>query len=99
MSLLSADCSDLARDMQDDVGVVSGCLLQAFEGFRGRENDQFEPSLFSFALYRIHEGSAPVNPLPMISWRHFKGIFSSMETWLADDVFQGLITRWPRRFC
>ena len=42
--------------MQDGVGGVSGCLLQAFEGFRGRENDQFEPSLLGFALHRVHDG-------------------------------------------
>ena len=42
--------------MQDGVGVVSGFLLQTFEGFRGRENDQLDPSFPGFALHRVHDG-------------------------------------------
>src|SRR5215472_3570194 len=42
--------------MQNGVGAVRGCLVQAFEGFRGGENDQFDPPLLGCALRRIHDG-------------------------------------------
>jgi hypothetical protein len=42
--------------VQNGVGVVSGFLLQAFESFRGRENNQLDPSFLGFALHGVHDG-------------------------------------------
>jgi Carbon-nitrogen hydrolase len=42
--------------MQDGVGLVSGFLVQAFEGLRGGQNDEFDPSLLGLALHRVHDG-------------------------------------------
>ena len=53
-------CSCLASDMQNGVGVASGFLVQAFEGFRGGQNDQFDSSLVSFTLHIVHNGKGAV---------------------------------------
>ncbi len=42
--------------MNDGIGIVSGFLAQAFKGFRGGQNDQFDPSLLGLALHRVHDG-------------------------------------------
>src|SRR5262245_60174972 len=46
--------------MQDGVSVVSGFLVQALEGFRGGQNDQFDSSLVSFTLHIVHNGKGAV---------------------------------------
>jgi hypothetical protein len=46
--------------MQNGVGVVGGFLLQAFEGFRGGQNDQFDSSLVGLTLHIVHDGKGPV---------------------------------------
>ena len=59
-ALLLARCFCLARDVQNGVGFASGFLVQAFEGFRGGQNDQFDSSLVSFTLHIVHDGKGAV---------------------------------------
>lgn len=53
-------CSGLARDVQNGVGAASGFLVQALEGFRRGQNDQFDSSFVSFTLHIVHDGKGAV---------------------------------------